>query len=384
MTERSRNTVPAACEPLWGELASVLPSASDTAFVRACLHRADRSDWADRIEDADAPAERTALLPLLYRTLKRHRAALTERETTLLREAHLRRAAASHVYLGVCDEVVSVLAAAKLTPVLLKGAALGRTVYPDAVLRPASDIDLLLRESELTASADALLAAGWRWKEPPIDFGRHHLSPLQHRSGLAVELHRRLFSAYYDLPAAELFERSRVVTLGRVSSRVLSPEDALIHVCVHAARCRTRSSLHWIADAWFLLQPDGFDWDVLLATARRGRLALPLAIMVTYLADEIEVPVPASVVHRLWADAAETDETGREAARLGAEAPERLRIQDVLVAPRNWPSAMARVRRRLFPPASEIALSHGVDEAHAAGYQAYRVWCFVLRNVRQQ
>ena len=372
----------------------MLPTPVETDFLRACVHEGEcgrnawtrwqnqAGDWTARL--ASEPADRTVLLPLLYRTLKRNAVRLSIDETTFLREAYLIRAVETRTYLHVCDEVLRTLSDAHLSCLVVKGAALGRTVYPDPALRPAGDIDLLLRESDLGPAADALRAAGWRWKEPPIDFGRHHLSPLEHQSGLTVELHRRLFSAYYELPVEALFDRSRTCTLGDVPSLTLSPEDTLVHVCGHAARCRTRTSLRWVADALFVVQTHKIDWDMFLDTTCRGRLALPLAIMITYLAEDIEAPVPPFVLHRLWDEASRTDVMGREAARLAAGAKPRLRLQDVVAAPERWPATIARVRERMFPPASEIRLSHGVDDRHASGYQAYRVWCFILRNLRRQ
>ena len=49
-----------------------------------------------------------------------------------------------------------------IDPLLLKGAALSRSVYPDAAMRPGSDIDMLVREDELQACSDVILGMGYQ------------------------------------------------------------------------------------------------------------------------------------------------------------------------------------------------------------------------------
>ena len=53
--------------------------------------------------------------------------------------------------------------------------------------------------------------------------------------------------------------------------------------------------MNWVSDAWFLLREHHeFDWTVLVAVATDGRLALPLAVTLSYLADSLAAPVPTS------------------------------------------------------------------------------------------
>ena len=48
-----------------------------------------------------------------------------------------------------------------IEPLLLKGAALSCSVYPDAAMRPGLDIDLLVREDELEVCSDVILGMGY-------------------------------------------------------------------------------------------------------------------------------------------------------------------------------------------------------------------------------
>src|SRR5207237_2152698 len=53
------------------------------------------------------------------------------------------------------------LAAAHVCPLLLKGSDLAFTVYPDPLLRPAADVDLLVRPGDLARALAVLVARGY-------------------------------------------------------------------------------------------------------------------------------------------------------------------------------------------------------------------------------
>jgi hypothetical protein len=100
-----------------------------------------------------------------------------------------------------------------------------------------------------------------------------------------------------------------------------SAADSLIHVCVHASYCSSRHSLRWISDAWFILDRNiDLDWDYLVGWGVRGRMALPLWITLSYLAQELDAPVPAAVLENLRSAAANTKRIGRQLALLGTKA----------------------------------------------------------------
>jgi putative nucleotidyltransferase-like protein len=137
--------------------------------------------------------------------------------------------------------VLQALNGAGITPVLLKGSHLAPIVYRDPSHRPMADIDLLFRREDLPQAERALLDLGYATNrtEAIEDFclrGRH-LPVLTKNDGLAVELHWTLAhpseGVTIDLDA--LWARSTEVTLFDQKARVLSPEDLLVYISLHAA-----------------------------------------------------------------------------------------------------------------------------------------------------
>lgn len=309
-------------------LAYVLPTPDQTLLLRACLQSGTAGREAWRVWRARAGEPKQVLRedgggvrrlpPLLFAALRRN--GIVEPDgalTTLLRTAYLREELRNATFFRIFGQVVSALAAADIPAIVLRGAALGGTVYGDPALRHAHDVDLLLRRADLARAAPALSSLGFRPYDgsigPPADVG------LAHPSGLPLVLHSYPFRLPYgNALLAELWARSRIEPVAGAAARLLAPADALLHVCGHAASAPGRAPLLWACDAWHLIErrPD-LDWHVLVESARRGHLALPLSIMLRYLAVELEAPIPATVLRRIDA-AAEADALGREAALFAA------------------------------------------------------------------
>jgi hypothetical protein len=130
----------------------------------------------------------------------------------------------------------------------------------------------------------------------------------------------------YDVPLPELWARSQAHVVAGTQTRILSTADNLLHGCGHAFYSGNRASLQWVCDAGTVIarQPD-LDWDVLLQSASRGRLAIPLSVMLSYLAEDLNAAMPVSVRAHLTAMVAQIDVLGCEIALLGAWALDSMR-----------------------------------------------------------
>jgi hypothetical protein len=87
-----------------------------------------------------------------------------------------------------------------------------------------------------------------------------------------------------------------------------------------------------MVDAWYLLERRrDVDWDLVARIAETRRMALPLALAVGYLADQLDARVPAEAVDRLTTVAARDRSIGPElvlhAARAQAGGLARLLIR---------------------------------------------------------
>lgn len=378
---------PAPHSPLLAETLSViLPTARETVILRACLlagepgHRAWQA-WREQMGDAvrgQARDERVLkrLRPMLYAALRRNRLTASKGLETSLRMAYVREELRMSAYRRVCAGVLSSLAEAGVPTIVLRGAALGGTVYGDWALRHTHDVDLLVREDDLDRSVHALAGTGCERPAGPSLAGEGDVT-LKHSSGLPVALHSRLFRpAYANGNLAAMWARGRSQAFDGVAARVLSPADSLLHVCGHAAFWPSRALLLWVCDAWQIVDKHpNLDWTILLDEASRRHLALPLYVALRYLATELDAPIPPTVLGRLAAEA-DADALGREGALHGALAAPNVGVGALLPRVGDWRARGLLLKWLLLP--SPAYLRSAYDVRHVGVLPA----CYLYRAVQ--
>ena len=179
------------------------------------------------------------------------------------------------------EETIAAFEAANVPMVLLKGAALARSVYESVVDRPMLDLDVLVSPTEREAARAAAVSAGWVWKHDlryaPFFSTHHHLPPLRDGRGTRalLELHTGLFPAGhpFDLGADEVMDRSTPARGRAQGVLVPSAEDHLVYLCVHWVWSHMMNGGAWRAlrDVAVLIERSGLDWDLCVARAKRAR-----------------------------------------------------------------------------------------------------------------
>jgi hypothetical protein len=168
------------------------------------------------------------------------------------------------------------LAAIDCRPLVLKGPAIARTIYPDPALRPYSDIDLLVPRGQAEHAAAALARSGYAERPFQAEVARRRRAP---RSGasfhrLFVDGTRRVLVELHGdslqigiWPAHEEDRWRRARPLPGVSDALmLGPEDQLLQLAVHLHRHGV-SRLIWLKDI-DLLARTPLDWDLVVHDAR--------------------------------------------------------------------------------------------------------------------
>jgi hypothetical protein len=111
----------------------------------------------------------------------------------------------------------------------LKGVLLQRVLYADPAERLMSDVDVLVPEHQFGQAITALLGAGFR----PQKVGRSLIEvALSSPKGLAIDLHRRLFSlGRYRLTTEAVFRRAAPdESLFGVPLHIAHPHDTAAHL----------------------------------------------------------------------------------------------------------------------------------------------------------
>ncbi|MDT7041590.1 nucleotidyltransferase family protein [Candidatus Nitronereus thalassa] len=183
--------------------------------------------------------------PIVYYRLKHGSGALAIPEEVLATGKSLLywNQARNMKRFGSLKEVLTLFAAEGIFSVALKGTALANVVYPHVGLRPMADVDLLVREEDLTKAEQILISLGFEANEREhskewYQQHHHHIVPYVSRDkSIVVELHRHLVSERFptQIPIQDLWERARYVEIAGVPCQMLSPEDLLIHLSLHVA-----------------------------------------------------------------------------------------------------------------------------------------------------
>ena len=134
------------------------------------------------------------------------------------------------------------LKARKVPVIVLKGMHLAAAVYGEVGMREMDDIDILVPRDCLHEAAAAMADIGYVSKEPlDVEFWaqkQHHLPRMFNQSNTVVEVHWNVTwpgdaQALTDLEG--LWSRAQPLTIAGCEVLGLSPEDLLLHLCIHAS-----------------------------------------------------------------------------------------------------------------------------------------------------
>jgi len=178
-------------------------------------------------------------------------------------------------------------------PVLvLRGPALAFSLYPDAAMRPGSDLDLLVKPEQVVQARNVLESLGYTCMakrfETARDFFREEcfVDGKNQRNKFPVDLHwihwelHPFFKGSEEVDIEDLFQRAWKVETTTLAFETLHPVDCLIHSAIHLVMIHRREMrLSWIYDTALLAQhlqvPD--DWESLKERSVAWRARLPLA-----------------------------------------------------------------------------------------------------------
>jgi hypothetical protein len=182
--------------------------------------------------------------------------ATREKAVSRLREA----AVADMLRHRAIRHVVDAFAATNTRMLLIKGAGLAYTIYPQPHLRPAADIDVFIAREQLDAAETALASAGYtREREPDAESAsmqRHYRRRDEHDLDYIVDLHWRIANRHVfanALSFQDAWNTSQPVTQLGGSARTLGTADALLLACIHrVAHHHDDQNLLWLWDIHLL------------------------------------------------------------------------------------------------------------------------------------
>ena len=273
-------------------------------------------------------AEQHGLLPLFARKLKDLPESLIPSEISLeLREKNRAHALFALSLSGELFRVLDRFAAANIEIVVIKGPVLSMRCHGDPALRQYTDLDLIARTRDMQRSTEIMLELGY---QPRVS-----LQAIANRkipgeyvfhvpdTNLLVEFHTEHTFRYHPrrLPLEKAFARKTHVDMDHRQVPVLSVEDELVLICIHAAK-HMWERLGWVADVAALLtnSPD-LKWQRAVSAAEEVGAERMFRVATLLAAKLLELPLSAEMTQYVESDAAAVRLAHKIATRLPQGCP---------------------------------------------------------------
>ena len=338
------------------------------------------SDW----QGVAVSAFTHGLRPLLYERLTSDTSKRKVPDTVLepLRDAFLVNSLRNTLLYRDLGKVLAGFRQKGIAVIVLKGAHLAQLVYQTKAGRQMADIDLLVKPADLSAATLTLLENGYAFEIEPHDIegwrkehpGSHHLPSFVKPPRPRVELHWAISPPPNPAEVPNVWEQACRASIAGVEARVLSPEDLLIHLCLHSRLHRFGQGLRPVCDLAIAIRhyQRELDWNKLLRRAKAWR-AKQCVYLGLWLGKKLmAAPVPERVLTALLPNGLEAHwaalavETVLSGADVPSETEYALRLMDPRLRWGGMASRSGKVRfllRKMFPPREHM--SRYMGEKHA-------------------
>jgi hypothetical protein len=265
------------------------------------------ADWQRVIGDAQSDGVAPLLWYTLYTALDRPQLPPGIQET--LRANYYTAAVHFMRREHELKEVLQTLASAGVPVVLLKGAAVAYSLYPNPVLRTMGDLDLWIPHAQLFPARRALHAIGYTVRsredhrpQALKDALAGETQMMRDRPGAGlVELHWNVYPGEWlrhttCIDEAKIWDRS--VPIEGMNMLRPAAEDLVLHASVHLAVNHQMSDavMRTMLDITLVLRTREMDWEALAHRAKEWRVAtavwLVLSLVSEFLGDpEARLPL---------------------------------------------------------------------------------------------
>ena len=173
---------------------------------------------------------------LIYTLLRKNKIELPDTISSEMKKTCYYACAADFKRKKQIEETIRLFNSHGIGHILLKGAALINTIYKDSFCRIMCDIDVLVRKADADKAYELLLENGYNgfgnYRHLKDAFCQHY--PVLSKSGcLGIELHTYI-SEHFDVNLEGIWDRSQVLEIEELKTRIMSPEDSIMHIALHS------------------------------------------------------------------------------------------------------------------------------------------------------
>ncbi len=208
-------------------------------------------DWTEVLESAGWHG----IEPILYFFLKdgHEESPIPAEVLDELKTSYYRALASNMALYYELNHILELFNRTGLDLILLKGAALAKTVYRSAALRPMTDIDILVKKHDVPHAERLLDELGYKFRGTRApDWYRknyYHLAYVNREKKFPVEVHWHIANSTFPPPIAitddsimkNWWAKSRRIELDGEETLSLAPEHLLFLLCIHFLKHRFQS-----------------------------------------------------------------------------------------------------------------------------------------------
>ncbi len=200
---------------------------------------------------------------------------------------------------------IQTLENAKIPTLILKGMDVARRYYPERILRPMTDIDLLVPVDRYAQAIGALNQQGFR-TVGQIYPGRFRVELARSSFHPVIEIHTQLLKTDTPQSISQLWIQSELAGFSDLSPsvRVLNEMDCLSYLVRHAAVQHLIESPIWLNDVHYLIQSRirnhrPVAWDSFVQEMNHYQARSAGWFMLNLLKKEWNTSVPSNVLAAL-------------------------------------------------------------------------------------
>ena len=336
------------------------------ALCLTLSERIDQVDWVsfslEEWTNFANLAQLEGVAPLIHWTLKHEDISGIDIPLTVkaqLMAAFYNTTAQNQVMFQELERILDVFNETDIPVIVLKGAALAATVYPEISLRPMGDLDLLVPKDKINQANQCLNALGYTDAKPHLSekLNRkigHHIELRGGPNGsVMVELHWSLIAGDVDVRTASMdwFWERTTTWEENETVLLLNPTANLLYLSAHLMLQHggAQSRLIWFVDLDRILRHKQtlINWADLITTTKEHHWELPLLYSIEELEYRLDTPLPGySIEEGISSENKITDLLVNRKANLPLTAANR-NITKLIGL--NWPSRIHFFFVKLFP-----------------------------------
>jgi hypothetical protein len=257
---------------------------------------------------------------LVYWNLRRIEEGKKLPETVMaqLKKKYLETVGQNMLYSYELGRILKTFKDAGIATICLKGAFLAESIYQNIGLRSLSDIDLLIRDTDLQMTKTVLPQLRYQPVDVyPTEWHEQWWTLLcknqqivyvnmKKKVFLEINWHIQSLSSPFEINIDTFWKNAQPVTIADVEALAFAPEDLLQHLCVHLYKhgIQGATRLKWYCDIAEVIEFYGekISWKYLLESTRNYRTEEPMYSGLYSVKAFLGASVPSHILNKLNPD----------------------------------------------------------------------------------